>query len=560
MTTKANPAASKHNPPVLIPGGSYFYDGTPFSRERGGVVYASGGKVLSVAEPGCVPDIGYDGPTCEPFKGHLLPCNRVAELRIVEGSYDDQTEPGYGFEWELPIVDAKTGETKSVTARDQNGRTVFLGRLQQLASKYVNITPEAHTYVAELGITPANSIDELSHNMIVGVSEAIHAIVADGGLPVATDVIGHRKMGRPESSTDEYLMSTIAWLASQAYFTDDFPIETFFVAYAAQFHRDIRNTEAAVRAAGFMQSANVVLAAVGANGPFFLGKRKVDQIPEFGKKQWAVLRNRGLGKDDFNGERLSWRGTLMNVVSPSAGTWREMPPTEIFEYLGYCHDKLRTGQASSIDRSVANHGDRLRLTIGASGTFENLSQPNVPSLHSQISALVVWNAIFTSVEEMIMKGEDPRDVAPFLFGATLEQARKERISADLLGPDALRNGKPLYKARDEVRRVAEYSKRNCLPDFYIDWHLRSYASADETRSVIRQWCAETGNPPSMQAFHELGIGAPAHYVIARYNYLKEQFPDLSETEIIRDCNIDNGQALVREVEMAQKNLRLKRWQ
>ncbi len=331
------------------------------------------------------------------------------------------------------------------------------------------------------------------------------------------------------------------------------------MAYAAQFHRDIRDTEAAVRAAMFMQSANVVLAAVGVNGPFFLGQRTVRQAPEFHTKQWEVLKARGLTRQEFIGQRLSWRGTLMNVVSPSAGTWQEVPPTQLHAYLGYCHDKLLSGRASSSDRSVAHHGDRLRLTIGETGTFENLSQPNVPCLHSQISALVVWNGIFTSVEEMLLKGEDPRDIAPFLFGANVEQARTERMLVDRFGADVLRNGRPLYSAKNEIRRVAAYSKRNRLPKFYLDWHLRAYASKEDTMRAIRRWCSDTGNPPGMQAYHDIGIGAPAYYTIARYNYLKRTHPGLSESSIIRDCNLDNGKALAREVAMARKHLHLERW-
>jgi hypothetical protein len=559
MTNKANPAASIHNSPVLIPGGSYFHDGSPFNRQQGGIVYAPDGRILSVAEPGCVPDTGYTGPVFTPFKGHLLPSNRVAELRIASNAPTEPIKLGYGFEWELPVVDAKTGEVKAVTAVNANGRTEFLGKLGKLSGKYGKVTAEAHNYVAELGVEPASSLDEMSYNMIMGVSEMVEAIVADGGLPVPVDVVGHRKMGMSERSTDRYVSSTTNWLAGHGHFTQDFPIDTFLVAYAAQFHRDIRDTEAAVQAAGLMQSANVVLAAIGVNGPFFLGKRTIYDEPDFNDEQWEVLQNRGLNRGDLVGERLSWRSTLRNIVSPSAGTWREMPPSEVNEYLGYCHNKLLAGKASSCDRSAANHGDRLRLTIGKTGTFENLSQPNVPSLHSQISALVVWNAIFTSVEEMILKGDDPREVAPFLFGATLEQARKERLLTDRLGADVFRGGKPLYMAKEEVRQVAERSKLNELTKFYLEWHLRSYASGATTVKAIRRWCSETGSAPSMQAFHELGIGAPAYYAIERYKYLHELHPELSESDIIQDCNLDNGRAFVREVEMARKNIELKRW-
>ena len=560
MASKANPAATMDGPSTLIPGGSYFYDGSPFNSDRGGVVYSPDGRILSVAEPKCVPDVGYDGPVYVPFKGHILPGNRVAEIHITSSARHMLAKVGHGFEWELPVIDAVTGEVKCVTACDSNGKTIFLGKSGELSSPYVKITPEAHNYVTELGITPADTVDELSHNMIIGVSDVVRTIVADGGLPLATDVVGHRKMGPPERSTDKYLTSTIDWLASHGHFTEECPIESFFVAYAAQFHRDILNTEAAIRAAGFMQSANVILAAVGVNGPFYQGKRYIKQAPNFSDTQWAILRDRGLTKSDFIGSRLSWRGTLMNVVSPSAGTWREMPPTKVHGYLGYCHDKLFSGKASSSDRSTANHGDRLRLTIGKNGTFENLSQPNVPCLHSQISALLVWNAIFTSVEEMVVKGEDPREIAPFLFGASIEQARRERMLTDKLGADVLRNGKPLYEAKDEVRRVAEYSKFNYLPKFYMDWHLKSYASGATTKMAIKRWCAKTGSPPGMQAFHELGIGAPAYYAIARYEYLKKKHPELSESDIIRDCNIESGQALVNEVETARKDIDLKKWQ
>lgn len=559
MTNKANPAASIHSQPVLIPGGSYFYDGAPFNHRQGGIVYLSDGRILSVAEPGCVPDTGYSGPTYVPFEGHLLPSNRVSELRLASNTFAKPMDIGHGFEWELPVVDAKTGEVKTVTTSAKDGKTTFLGRLGKLSSKYAKVTHEAQNYVAEIGIEPADNIDELTYNMVMGVGDVVNAIVADGGLPVPVDVVGHRKMGIAERSPDKYISSTTNWLAKHGHFTQNFPIDTFQVAYAAQFHRDIRDTEAAVQAAGFMQSANVVLAAVGVNGPFFMGKLSVDEDPDFSEAQWDVLRSRGLDRSGLTGERLSWRGTLRNVVSPSAGTWREMPPTEVRQYLGFCHNKLTNGKVSSSDRSVASHGDRLRLTIGKTGTFENLSQPNVPSLHSQISALVVWNAIFTSVEEMILKGEDPRKVAPFLFGATLEQARKERLLTDRLGAGVLRNGRPLYMAKSEVRRVATYSKLNELTKFYLDWHLRSYASRSETIKAIRQWCSETGNPPGMQAFHELGIGAPAYYAIERYAYHRERHPKMSEHDIIRECNLDNGRAFVRELEAAQQNIGLKRW-
>ncbi len=228
MTTKANPAANLNGEPVLIPGGSYFYNGAPFNRTQGGIVYTSDGKIFSVANPECVPDVGYDGPVYRPFAGHLIPGNRAAELRIVKEIGDESSSIGHGFEWELPVIDAETGEVKEVTTTGPNGETKFRGKLGQLSSNYVNVTPEAHRYVAELGIAPANTVDELSYNMIMGTSDAVTAIVADGGLPLATDVVGHRKMGTTEASPDKYLTSTIRWMASQGHFNEEFRLNTKF--------------------------------------------------------------------------------------------------------------------------------------------------------------------------------------------------------------------------------------------------------------------------------------------------------------------------------------------
>jgi hypothetical protein len=64
----------------------------------------------------------------------------------------------------------------------------------------------------------------------------------------------------------------------------------------------------------------------------------------------------------------------------------------------------------------------------------------------------------------------------------------------------------------------------------------------------------------MQAYHDLGIGAPAYYALEYYRYLRERNPRFTDEAAIRECNIDNGLALVREVETAYKKMTVQHWQ
>jgi hypothetical protein len=538
---KANSAADSSGEAVGFPAGSRFRGGEAFHPSQGGMVTTPDGSLYSVSHPNRVPNGGYDGPTRE-GDTFFIAKNRIGEVAL--GSSDGKGVPN-GFEDEFTALDADDGRLARVAYVNKDGSHYFSGKLGEVG----RLTQELYNFSVEWNSPKTYSAAETRETIVQGLAEVVDAGAADGKLIAPIEVIGQQALGKEHSNPDKYVQFTSDYMPTQS----GFPLEETFAVNAAQALRGTKEKLAVVtKAAYYMQFVNPLLTAKTLAGPFYAGSRETTKLSEFSDHQQRHMQEVGVTPNDLLGKFMSRRYVLRRVGSPSAGTWLAPPPETEEEYLDQAHTDLQSQRISSVDRLMGEHTDRARLVLGA---FENCSLGNVGDLDKMTCDAIVANAIYSSVEQMIARGQKPEALFPDIFGYThlgkkraLQKAHESNLNIHRFGMDAFYNGKPAHAYGERLLELARFGEKRRVPNWAIGDFLSSYVSNQKTRDTLYNWCRQTGQAPSMEAFHQTGIGIPAVYLHEIFNYNHQKYPNLPEADIIRLCDLDLARSFVRDVD------------
>lgn len=299
------------------------------------------------------------------------------------------------------------------------------------------------------------------------------------------------------------------------------------------------------------QFVNPLLAAPTLDGAFYAGSRTMN-MAGFTEQQLRHMKHVGITPQDLRGPAISHRYKLRRLGSPSAGIWMRRQPATEEEYYAQAHQALHTKRASSADRLMGEHTDRLRETLG---TRESSNQGNVGHLDKMPAHGLAANAVYSSIEGMLARGEQPERIFPELFAWAREGEqglhKADRLSLDVhrRSMDARYNGKPVHDYAGQLWALAQYRNDGGVPEWAAGDFFSSYVPNEFTRKNLRAWCRETGKAPSMAAFYETGIGVPGVYSHEIFNYFREKYPAEPESEIIRRCELDKALAWQRHVEL-----------
>jgi len=101
--------------------------------------------------------------------------------------------------------------------------------------------------------------------------------------------------------------------------------------------------------------------------------------------------------------------------------------------------------------------------------------------------------------------------------------------------------------------VAERARRAAEAGLSFSEVAGSFARGELTATLqaLGTWMKRNRQPPSMQAFHDTGVGIPAVYVHALYDALRSSHPEHSEADVIRLCELDIGSSFMRHVKLTQ---------
>jgi hypothetical protein len=538
---KANSAADNSGEAVGFSTGSRFRSGEAFDPAQGGMVTTPDGNVYSVSHPNRVPDGGYRGPDRDGDTVFVAK-NRIGKVALGIG--DEKGVPN-GFEDEFTALDAKDGRLARVAYLDENGNHYFAGKL----GKVGRLTQELYNFSVEWNSPKTYSAAETRTTIAQGVAEVVDAGAADGKLIAPIEVIGQQALGKEHSNPDKYVQFTSDYMPAQS----GFPLEETFAVNAAQALRGTKEGLAVIsKAAYYMQFVNPLLAAKTLAGPFYAGVRETTQLPDFSDHQQRHMQKVEIQPNDLAGKFMSRRYVLRRIGSPSAGTWLTPPPETEKDYLDAAHTNLHNQQISSVDRLMGEHTDRARVVLGA---FENCSLGNVGDLDKMSVDAIVANAIYSSVEQMVARGQKPEELFPDIFGyarlgkqRALQKAHQSNLNIHRLGMDAFYNGKPVHDYGERLLALARYGEIRRVPNWAIGDFLSSYISTQKTRETLYDWCRQTGQPPSMEAFHQTGVGIPAVYLHEIFDYNREKYPNLPEADIIQLCDLDLARSFVRDVD------------
>lgn len=539
MSEKTNTAANLSRHTYSVSRDAQFLCGATFDPSRGGIVRLADNSLLSVSDPKRVPDAK---PIKRPTKHedqYLIAANRVGRINL---STTSATRSSYGLEWEFVVLDRR-GKLHPVQAIDAAGEPTFMDGLQEIP----NVTHEFHRFALELGVPVSHSWMQAKRNLLPALHQIVVALAANNLVLAPLDIVGS-----PLSNADRGSHPYMTYIADFMFRNSGFPMEEVYAMYGIQSHCGLKHTSTSIQAGYYMQFINPLLAAATLGGPFYRGYRELLSPPVFTDEQYHHLERVGLTPEDFVGRFMSRRYLLRRAASPSAGTWRERPPITCEGYLDAAHTALSNGKIFSIDRLMGEQTDRLRLSIPPNGTFENCSFGNVGNVLKAEGLQLVSCVLFETIEHILQHNQKPERLFPLLFAdLTLEQAHRDNLLIHRYGMDAkvIRAGNE-YTVEIlglELRRMLHFLPKQHIPKVTEEWFFASYTSSSKTRDSLKRWCARTGQNPSLEAFHQTGTGIPAIYLNEVYDDLMKRCPNLTEAEVIRQCELDLGQAFMQDV-------------
>jgi hypothetical protein len=295
-------------------------------------------------------------------------------------------------------------------------------------------------------------------------------------------------------------------------------------------------------------------AAASFSGPLLHGGIEKVLSDQLTTEQKAHLDEQGFNAADLQPGSASWRYILRCIGSSSGGAWRQDIPTDWDGTILYAHEKLRQGDIPTIDRLPGLHSNlRPRFTLaGSRGTYEDCTPDTYAGNLEKIEAAqLFYGASMRELERLVASGQDPRQKYPEIYspiGGQMARKANHRRNIDVFrgGMDAWVNGKQVHAHFPDLARLAAMGGAS---DAVISEMSTSYVSNKYTVSSIRQWCRRNGvRVPSMQAFYDTGVGTPNVYMSVRAEALRELQPQLTEDEVIRNCELDMAVTFMRQWE------------
>ena len=549
MAEKANPTADISQNFVAIPPGTTYRNGREFDPGEGGIAELPDGSKLSVSHPARVPQAGEYTPFRVEDGNTEVAARRVTRIALAHSVEGGKTK---GLESEFVAMDPATGRYVRIAYLDGNGEMKFVGALGRSGLG----TPELHNFAIEIGYNPVRTPEEARTTYLNTTGALFDAAEASGVMLANLETVGQGELDEKSRNPHAYVDEIADFLTTQT----GFVTEWAFAIYSLQAHESARNQWAAVEANAEMQSVKPLAVAPSLGGVFIHGRRSFRQAPQFTARQQEHMRKVGMSPNDFTGEAHSWRYQYRRIGSISAGTWVHHPANNQETHFDEVDRALESQKISTIDRYFGEHADRMRWGIGPHGTSEDCSQGAYAGNPKKIVAhQLIGGAMTGSTELMKMQGVLPHQKFPTLFRRQLDEvglfrSHRENVAVHRYGMDALVRGRPVHTFGEELLALAEYDPVNEIPQWAKETYLRSFASEQETRTALKQWCVDNDTRPSMRAYHELEIGTPSVYAKAVFEAFSELYPRASEEEIVRMVEMDIAISQAHQLEKERQAL------
>jgi gamma-glutamyl:cysteine ligase YbdK (ATP-grasp superfamily) len=528
MAEKANQNALVDNTITWLPSSHRFRDGRPLRTNTGGIL---AGEAQAIAHP----DRVMDGRTYETSNGAVpIRTRRLGNLFLVQAGVHalHEATPRTGAEQEFLTTDTQTGEYQPIM--DKHG--TFHPDLKQLG-----LTPEPFNFMGEIGLPVTESAAETKWAMRQTLGKVARTI-AEHGLNVAPlTIVGQRETSNEDANNHPYIRFVRQYLLDA---TGADTVE-FFRAAGVQFHSEILDTMAAMEAAELYQSIAPILYAASVCGPFINGTTQATDMSVENPRVATRLQSLGMIPEDLTGTYQSWRYPIRRIGSSSGGSWHRPRPASLEDYLAQGNEGLKQQAIGTMDRFFGEHTDcRVRVGIKPHGTLEACNFDSFAGHDEKLAAFqALTTAILTNLQVMALYGVNPRQEFPELFGlaegqTALHYANRHNFRVARNGMNAIVHNRPVHQQAEALLRLGRYTDIFPLTPDMEKQIIRSYSSDQQTRQELKAWCNREGKMPSIEAYYQTGVGSPAVYLQARAEALREQYPHISEMDIVRNVEHD----------------------
>ncbi|HSW98904.1 MAG TPA: hypothetical protein VLF71_03640 [Candidatus Saccharimonadales bacterium] len=523
---KANPNANDGRPPIILGLDARFVDGRPLSASDGGIVVAPEG-IFSIARQDMAP--GTPAAELQPDGRWAVPAIRTGRATFLE---DGRMQPTtYGAELEGARLNPD-------------------GTYGRLSPQELDDVKELYGHMDESGTAPTADQAEFEQRFWDMAHGMVDAATAAGQLAASLSVFGQHDFGPEHANPHSYVGHVTRLMEERTGFNTT---ATFRTA-GAQAHTGVSDTMAAVEAAEALQYLGPILAAPTLAGPLLRGGIANLTHATATPEQRAHMAASSVSASALGRPALSWRYLLRVLGSPSAGVWRRPAADTKEEYLQRANDQLAAGEINNVDRTHGWHADRVRVVLDGKGanTIEDCSADTALGNPEVLVPLLLLRAgLTTALEEMAMRGRDPREVVARVLGTTaLSREERLRLAHNTMlhhvsryGNDAQAYGrKPggWLPTLLEIARQAPFTKLTPAQTAQL---RRSFKTAAETRGAANRWCIDNGaDAPTAQTWFDLGgLNNPAVYMLEHYKALVRQ--GKTPEQAIRAVELSAGQAL-----------------
>jgi hypothetical protein len=480
-------------------------------------------------------------------------------------SYQDLS---VGIEFEFGVWDADTSDTApfmtdeevigTIKAKKRSGKiSNFEERLfgSDVSDDELRLTPELAVYMAELGTKPDSNplIPALRLIRDVRTLEAI-AQRTHGWSIVPISALPNRELHPEDITPDEYVQRIVKHLGERI---------RVFSGNGLQFHVEMLEPDAALRAANRRVQISAWLSAASSSAPFLAGSTNPNLYEHYRETHGA--------QEEYN--HSAWHSTRFftrDLGSPTGAVPTSPFPETAEEFFAETTEPMKKGRFITPVRLRGEHvAVRPRFDIGTYGTLEISDLDVFGGRPEKIAAhLALEKAILWKLQVLDLAGKNdllPPELFPDVSTENFAEVRTQSIEVAKHGMAATFRNEDgtIYTAQDRYLQLLSWAneplqlhvdgqevKFEGLPantvnelisssvmlsdadfDFYAD--LDMYGENTEPPFDVYEKDGKAFRVTSIRGFYETGLGTVSQWLKRRAQDLATN--GYSEAEQITDC-------------------------